>query len=168
MTTFEGTSVPITLRPSWDDTWLAAAAVMGKRSLCVRSQVGCVVVASDNRVVASGYNGPPAGFPHDGVACARWCHRSLWEQDGHVPEKDYSDCPALHAEANALSVGDRRDRVGGTLYVNSHVCFSCAKLVANSGLRRLVVRPDVPAEHRLPYLSYQFLQACGLVVEVRG
>lgn len=164
------TSSPATLplRPSWDDTWLAAAAVLGRRSLCVRAQVGCVVVDPGNRVVASGYNGPPAGFPHDDVQCWRWCSRSLWEQDGHTPAPDYSDCPALHAEANALSVGDRRDREGGALYVNSHVCFSCAKLVANSGLTRVVVAPHEPATHRLPFLSYQFLEACGLTVEVRA
>jgi deoxycytidylate deaminase len=79
---------------------------------------------------------------------------------------DYSDCPALHAEANALSVCDRAQREGGTIYTTSHVCFPCAKLVANAGLSTVVVRPVKIAEHRTPQNSYDFLESCGLTVVI--
>lgn len=161
------TTSPATVRPTWDDTWLAVAAVMGTRSLCARAQVGCVIVDPRNRVVASGYNNPPAGFEHHGQDCLNWCDRAVQAAAGAHLGPDYRRCPALHAEANALSVGDRRDREGGTLYVTSHVCFDCAKLVANSGLVRVVVATTDPALWRLPHASYNFLRACGLAIEVR-
>lgn len=173
MTTSPDTS-SVRRRPTWDETWLAAAIIFGDRSLCDRSRVGCVIVDASNRMVASGYNGPPAGFVHAGAGCRTWCARSQKDNGYRAPEVvdqllalDYSDCPALHAEANALSVGDRRHREGGTLYVNSHVCFNCAKLIANSGVSRVVVAAREEAPWRMPGTSYVFLRACGLSVEVR-
>jgi len=94
---------------------------------------------------------------------------------GYTPREElstcYEDCPSLHAEANALMFSDRRLREGGTLYVTSHVCSGCAKLVANSGVRRVVVRPGRyrdPAltTHRNSEKWYDFMRACGLEVDV--
>lgn len=51
--------------------------------------------------------------------------------------------------------------------MTSHVCFGCAKLIANSGLSRVVVRADAAAPHRHPTLSYRFLYRCGLNLLVR-
>lgn len=158
-------------RPSWDDTWLAAARVIGThRSLCVRATVGCVVVAADNRVVSTGYNGPAAGFDHRGLPCTSWCPRALMASQSvdHGLRLDYTDCPSMHAEANALVVGDARDRQAGTLYVTSHVCLGCAKLVANSGLARVVVATDTETPWREPARSYEYLTRTGLTVTVNG
>lgn len=55
----------------------------------------------------------------------------------------YEDCISIHSEANALLHSDytaRKD--GGTIYVNGRPCFSCAKLIANSGIRRVVALDD--------------------------
>lgn len=166
-------------RPSWDDTWLDVAADVARRSLCVRDQVGAVIVDYQNRIVSTGYNGPPQGFSHDGRQCRDWCARAqlrksseyeIVRADGVIVSgeraPDYSDCPALHAEANALMVCDRSVREGGTIYVTSHVCFTCAKLIANSGLERVVVRPRHAATHRDSPTGYVFLERCGIVVEV--
>lgn len=157
-------------RPTWDDTWLEVARVIAKRSLCERDQVGAVIVTRDNRIVATGYNGPPSGFKHDGAGCSSWCTRAMYTVNhlydtSYVPERDYSDCPSLHAEANALSVCDRSVRVGGTIYVTGGMCFPCAKLVANSGLVQVVIDEAArPAEHRNSENSYRFLESCGLTV----
>lgn len=164
-------------RPSWDETWVNVARVVARRSLCVRDQVGAVIVNQHNRIVATGYNGPPAGFklPTMDVndkPCVEWCERG-----GAFPKADrdlanaalaldYSDCPALHAEANALSVCDRSLRERGTLYVTSDICWGCAKLVANSGLLRVVIDGVRPAIHRNPARSREFLVTCGLAVVV--
>lgn len=205
-------------RPNWDDTWLEVANVVAKRSLCVRDQVGAVIVSATNRIISTGYNGPPSGFEHDEHPCSQWCTRAVtnaqygwkvessnprfaelevttesgktWVKWGsHVREltprlaeqlgiqpvytelaADYSDCPSLHAEANALSVCDRLVREGGTIYVTSHVCFNCAKLIANSGLTTLhvsaVALPESRVQHRDPRKSYDFLERCGVTVYV--
>jgi deoxycytidylate deaminase len=46
-------------RASWQDTWLEVAFAIAKRSSCTNRQVGCVIVDTTNRPVATGYNGPP-------------------------------------------------------------------------------------------------------------
>lgn len=151
-------------RPTWDETWLAVADTVGQRSQCTRAKVGALVVSSDNRQVTPGYNGPPAGYQHGSQPCNVWCKRS----SALSPTPDYSDCYTIHAEANALMQSDRTAHAGGTIYVNTHVCFSCAKLIANSGLARVVVRTDRADLHRDPVASYQFLMECGLKVELPG
>jgi deoxycytidylate deaminase len=168
-------------RLSWEELWTAVAISVGDRSLCVRDQVGAVIVDRTQRIVATGYNGPPTGFPHGDLPCDRWCQRAKPNQytdlfkDGEsmimmsresTPAIDYSDCPALHAEANALMVCDRRDREGGTIYVDSSVCYACAKLVANSGLARVVILTQGLDDHRNPRRSVDFMRDCGLEVIV--
>jgi dCMP deaminase len=159
-----GSPATALLRPTWDDTWIGAARVFSQRSLCDGAQVGAVIVASDNRVLASGYNGPPRAFQHDDDSCRSWCPRSLLSPGDRSP--GYDDCPSLHAEANAISVCDHPARSGGTLYVTSHVCFACAKLIANSGVARVVVRTDREDAHRRPEASYQFLGELGIALSV--
>jgi deoxycytidylate deaminase len=190
-------------RPNWDEVWLRVAGQVAERSLCEGDRVGAVIASSTNRIVAVGYNNPPAGFDHQGRTCVAWCdnqrresgyeynwesslvgksrlvtteftsetttlhveeglheHTYVFEHDdptaadqirhimhdcGYRPvfpgKKDSNvGCPTLHAEANALSVCDRSQREGGTIYVTSAPCFSCAKLITNSGLTRVVYR----------------------------
>ena len=158
-------------RPGWDETWLEVANVVAKRSLCVRDQVGAVIVSTANRIISTGYNGPPSGFEHNEHPCSQWCARARASQVPGTTQLalDYTDCPSLHAEANALSVCDRLVREGGTIYVTSHVCFNCAKLIANSGLTTLHVAPAVfleSVQHRDPRKSYDFLERCGITVYV--
>lgn len=161
--------------------------MIGQRSLCSRDQVGAVVVDASNRIVDTGYNGPPRGFPGTAIdaawniPCTNWCPRAAaarW-RDGddvsvdfpdwaevsfHGPLDDYSDCPSVHAEVNALLFGDRTRREGGTLYVSSGVCFPCAKLVANSGVARVVIDQTRTPEYRLGERATDFMVECGLDV----
>lgn len=160
-----------TARPNWDQTWIAVAKTIARRSLCSRDQVGAVIVSKSNRLLETGYNGPPAGFQTDNQPCTSWCVRATPAALQVAPralDKNYADCPALHAEANALLRGDRAAREGGTIYVTSGVCFGCAKLIANSGLAMVVaVDPTLRIErhkHRNTEKSYAFLEQCGITV----
>lgn len=151
-------------RPSWYETWMQVAGVIARRSRCVRDQVGAVIVDPSNRIIATSYNGPPASYPYD-TTCDQFCARAI---DGPSPKtfRTYEDCVALHAEANGLMVCDRTTRLGGTIYVTSAVCWSCAKLIANSGLGAVVV-PLGSVEthaHRDCARSYDFLESCGIEV----
>lgn len=155
-------------RPSWDEVWAHVSEAVAARSLCVRLQAGAVIVDSTNRIVATGYNGPPAGFDHGNLPCVEWCGRASkadYVGPTAVLKSDYSDCPALHAEANALMAADRSAWQGGTIYIMGDPCFGCAKLIANSGLSNVVVRSD-GGEHRDPQGTYKFLERCGLEVVV--
>jgi dCMP deaminase len=147
------------------------ARAVALRAPCSRARVGAVVVDATNRIIATGYNGPPAGlvrpwwYECDGSeAQGGFCVRGK-----HGPQGDptsYADCPSLHAEENALSFCDRREREHGTIYVTSPTCNSCAKLVANSGLGRIVLLDDSDREYRVAGEWYEFLEDCGVDVEI--
>jgi len=147
-------------RPTWDDLWMEVAQLMSKRSLCERAQVGVVIVNAENRIVSTGYNGPPHGFAHRDESCPAWCERGA--SNGGIPT-----CPSAHAEQNAFMAADRSAWQRGTLYVTGHVCTECAKLIANSGLARIVVQPDdVDRAYRDPDASYRFIRSLGIGVEI--
>lgn len=80
---------------------------------------------------------------------------------------DYGNCVTVHAEANALMFADRRTYEGGTLYVTSAICWDCGKMVANSGIWRVVMRLDVERDrHRHPFDTINFLRRSQVQVEV--
>lgn len=121
------------MRPTWNEYYLGIAEAASKRSDCERSQVGAVVVTRNNRIASLGYNGAPAGQP----GCDS-CPRRL---SGVEPGSDYSNCVAIHAEANALLYCNREDLPGSTLYITRDACGDCLKLIRATGVER-VVTPD--------------------------
>ena len=50
-------------RPDWDEYFMEIARVVASRSTCLRRSVGALIV-KDTRILASGYNGAPAGLRH--------------------------------------------------------------------------------------------------------
>lgn len=84
------TAIP---RPTLDQYFMEIAAVVAKRSTCLRNQVGAVLVR-DKRILSTGYNGAPAGLEHcDSVGCAR---------EGVESGTRHELCRAVHAEQNAI------------------------------------------------------------------
>ena len=167
------------VRASWDDTWVDVARVVAKRSRCIRDQVGAVIVDHRNRIVSTGYNGPPSNFPamptlarnDQGTFtnpvrdCDMFCPRAM-----HGPSEEtifsYIDCPSLHAEANAIAVADRSTFEGGTLYVSSGICQPCAKQISNSGIARVVIARSGTNDYRDVDRSYAFLRLCEIRVDI--
>ena len=125
-------------RPGWDDYFLGIAAAVATRADCSRRQVGAVIV-KDRRIVATGYNGGPSGGPS---CLAGQCPRGRQSADQVAPGSSYDTgagaCIALHAEQNAILWSSRADREGGTIYVTCPPCDGCARLIAGSGLARVV------------------------------
>lgn len=105
-------------------------------STCAKRQYFAVVLDVSGRVVGTGYNGAPSGATHctDG-GCPRLGDQSA---SGSL----YDNCVSNHAEANALMYSDFTARQGGTIVVNGTPCWGCAKLIAGSGLKRLVCLYD--------------------------
>ena len=145
---------------------MEVAHVIAQRSACSIAQVGCVIVDATNRIVATGYNGPPSRMSSErwlgqAANCVDDCPRALTGTRtatyGHA-------CISIHAEANALLFCDRREREGGTLYSSAVACADCQKLVANSGVAR-VVQVDDGQPHRSFNDMRRFLTRSGLIVE---
>jgi deoxycytidylate deaminase len=123
-------------RQSWDEYFLGIAVTTASRSNCSRRKIGAVIVR-DRRIRSTGYNGPPSGYGHcDEGACPRAVEPASRMSFG------YDNCVAIHAEANALLFTHPDERDGATLYTTSAPCFSCAKLIANSGIAEVVCGGD--------------------------
>jgi dCMP deaminase len=117
--------------------WLKACVQLAPTfSTCAKRQYFAVILGTNKRVVGTGYNGSPPGFVHcvDG-GCPRM-------QQGSANGTNYDNCISQHAEAGALLWSDPAMRQGGTLIVNGPPCMGCAKLIASSGIKRLVYMED--------------------------
>ena len=128
----------------FDEKYMQMAAVWATNSYCKRRQVGALLV-KDRMIISDGYNGTPSGFEN---VC----------EDENGVTKPY----VLHAEANAISKvaksGNSAD--GATLYVTASPCMECAKLIIQSGIRRVVYRD----EYRLTD-GIDLLRRAGVEVE---
>lgn len=149
------------MRPGWDDVWLHVAEAVAGRVLCTRARVGAVIVTVDNRVNSASHNGPPAGFNHGERPCTEWCGRAMSGDSS----ADYSSCPSIHAETNALVRADFTAIRGGTIYITAAICINCAKMVANSGLARVVHIVRDEDRHRDPDFVEEYLRSMGLTVD---
>jgi dCMP deaminase len=128
----------ITRTTDWDRYFLNIARETATRSNCVRRQHGAVIV-KDRRIESTGYNGPPSGHPHcDEGACPRARSESPtgW---------GYESCIAIHAEANAILFSSPQERERATIYITGVPCFTCAKLIANSGITEVVATGEAYA-----------------------
>ena len=106
----------------FDRSYLRMAQVWAENSYCNRRKVGALIV-KDRMIISDGYNGTPSGFEN---VCE--------DEDGHT--KPY----VLHAEANAITkvAKSNNSSNGATLYVTAAPCMECAKLIIQSGIRRVV------------------------------
>lgn len=106
----------------FDRRYLEMAQVWAKNSYCKRRQVGALIVKG-RMIISDGFNGTPSGFEN---VC----------EDDEGKTKPY----VLHAEANAITkvAKSNNSSEGATLYVTSSPCVECAKLIIQSGIRRVV------------------------------
>ena len=105
-----------------DKRYMRMAFIWAENSYCQRRKVGALLV-KDKMIISDGYNGTPAGFEN---IC----------EDENNATKPY----VLHAEANAITKVARSNNSseGATLYVTSSPCIECAKLIIQSGIKRVV------------------------------
>ena len=113
-----------THRVGWDQYFMNIARQAATRSTCDRKSVGAVIVR-DKTILSTGYNGSIRGMPH--------C-----DEVGHDLENGH--CVAtIHAEANAIIQAARNgvNISGAEIYTTASPCWSCFKLIANAGIRRI-------------------------------
>lgn len=122
------------MRLSHDEYYLAMLRLVAARSTCVRRAVGAIITDSNHRVLSTGFNGVPIGFPHcTDVPCP-----GAEDKSG-----DNSRCLAVHAEVNAVLQCPVLDRAA-ILYVSCAPCFSCAKMLCNTKIKRVVCLEPYP------------------------
>ena len=114
-------------RPPLDEVMLSIACLLSTRATCIKRQVGCVLTDARGRVLSTGYNGVPAGFPH----CTE-------HPCGGAHQPAGSDtCEGVHAEINAVADCHDITKVH-TCYTNVLPCNNCAKTLLNTSMQELV------------------------------
>ena len=124
-------------RLSKDEYFVRMADLVSQRATCKRRAVGCVLVSAAGHVLATGYNGVPAGSTHCiDVPCPGFGFAS-----GH----GLDSCEAIHAEQNAL-LQCKDVSLIHTAYVTTLPCMTCAKLLMNTGCKRIVYGQEYPQQ----------------------
>lgn len=122
------------VRPDWDDYFMEIARAVATRATCDRGRSGCVIVR-DRQILVTGYVGSPVGFPH----CDEIGHqmKSVTHEDGRVSQHCLR---TTHAEQNAIAQAAKLGISinGGTVYCKMTPCSTCAKIIINSGIRKVV------------------------------
>jgi len=120
-------------RPTADEYFLKVAAVVAERSTCRRHHVGAVAVR-DKHILATGYNGAPAGSKDClELGCLR--------NERNIPSGERHEiCRAIHAEQNVIIQAALHgvNLEGSTIYATHTPCVLCAKMLINARIKRYV------------------------------
>lgn len=141
-------------RPDWDNYFINIAQLVSERSTCLRRKVGALLV-KEKRILATGYNGAPSGLKHcEMVGCLR-------EKLGIPSGERHELCRGLHAEQNAIIQAAYHgvSIKGSILYVSCHPCSVCAKMIINSGIKKVVI-----LEGYADKLAQEMLKDAGIQV----
>lgn len=140
----------------WDKRFMDMAEVVATWSSCYQENrhVGAVVV-KDKRILTTGYNGAPQGIKScsERGVCLR--------RERNIPSGTMQEvCYAVHAEQNAIcqaaKIGVSLD--GATLYCTHQPCVICARIIINSGIKRVIYKHGYPDEFAMQLFSESGLE----------
>lgn len=145
-------------RPDWDEYFMNIMEQVAKRATCDRGR-SAAVIAKGNRLLAAGYVGAPSGTKH----CDEIGHlmHKVINEDGSVSEHCIR---TTHAEQNAIVQAALHgvSVEGGTIYIRMEPCFTCAKMIINAGIKRVVCQK----KYHKGELSRKFLKEAGVELVV--
>lgn len=128
------------LKPiEWNDYFLEIAKTVAKRSNCLRAQVGAVIVGTDKKIKATGYNGTPSKV----VSCMElgYCYRIA----NNIPSGTcYETCRSIHAEQNAIIQAGQDRAMGASMYIWGHnfICILCKRFIVQAGIETIYLKKD--------------------------
>lgn len=145
------------IRPSWDEYFMEVSRAIAKRATCDRGRSGCVI-ARDKQILVTGYVGAPAGLPH----CDDVGHqmKKVVHENGKVTQHCVR---TVHAEQNAICQAALRGIPisGATLYCKMTPCRTCAMLIINCRITRVVCEKQYHAGTE----SEQLFREAGITLE---
>jgi dCMP deaminase len=148
---------PKHIRPTWDQYFIDLAHSVSKRATCDRGRAGCVIVR-DKQILVTGYVGSPRGLAH----CDEIGHlmKKVVHEDGSVSQHCVR---TVHAEQNAITQAARRGIAleCSTLYVRMTPCRTCAMLIINCGIERVVCEKKYHASKE----SEEMLKEAGVQLD---
>lgn len=148
-------------KPSWDDYFMMLVEVVKSRADCLSRQVGAIFV-KNFRIISTGYNGTPHGIKNCSEGGCRRCKK---RKNKEIDWYEYEEsCICIHAEQNAiiqaayLGISTK----GATLYSTTNPCSSCAKMLINAGITRVVCRMEHHDKEGI-----ELLKKAGVKVEIK-
>ena len=141
---------------SWDEYYMGVALLSSYRSKDPSTQVGACIVDSNRRILSVGYNGTPNGMNDEAFN---------WSRQGDFLNSKYAY--VIHAEPNAIMnfSGNTADLKGATIYVTLFPCNECAKLIVQSGIKKVVYLSDKYKDSDSTIASKQIFDGCGVEYE---
>lgn len=136
---------------SWDEYFMGIAKLSEERSKDPNTQVGACIVNSENRILSIGYNGLPNGVSDDKIS---------WAREGTPMDTKYFY--VCHAELNAILNNRNNNLDGTTLYVSLFPCNECAKVIIQSGIKRVVYYDDKYAHTDSTKVSKKMFDMAGV------
>jgi len=154
MTKKKETVSPKYARPSWDEYFMKIVEIVGTRGTCDRFRGGCVIT-KNKRIITTGYAGSPVGLPH----CDEVGHE-MYTVTLEGDEQSRHCIRTAHAEQNAICEAARMGIAldGGTLYCKMTPCYTCAKMIINAGIKKVICAQDYHAGTR----SKEIFKQAGL------
>jgi len=120
-------------RPTWHQYFLTITRQVAERSTCLRAKVGAVIVR-DKNILATGYNGAPAGLPHcTDVGCL------IYRSQTPLGDTEENCFRTIHAEINAIAQAAKNGSAirDGSIYITHSPCFHCFKTLVNTGIKHI-------------------------------
>src|SRR5271168_5363939 len=127
---------------------------VAERSTCTRAKVGAVIVR-DRSILATGYNGSPAGLPHClDAGCLIYESRT---PDGEIEQNCYR---TIHAEMNAITQAAKNGAAirDADIYVTHTPCIHCLKVLINTGIRNIFYEKEYKRHTVADLLKYSTIK----------
>lgn len=137
---------------------MQTAQTFAELSSARRLKVGAIVV-KDDRIISIGYNGMPAGWDNN-------CETEVITEYNNAHDIDNNPTSlktitlvtkpeVLHAEANAITklAKSNDSGEGSTLFVTHAPCLHCAKLIYQSGIKRVIYSQQYRDDSGIKFLE---------------
>ena len=137
--------------------YMKTAETFAELSHARRLHVGAIVV-KDDRIISIGYNGMPAGWDNN-------CEYEVLEEIGDDVETILKTRPeVLHAESNAIAklAKSNDSGAGADIFVTHSPCIECAKLIFQSGIRRVFYGVQYRDNHGIRFLEQSGIEVTKL------
>lgn len=141
---------------SFEEYFMGIAILSAKRSKDPSTQVGSCIVSKDKRILSIGYNGTPNGIDDS---------KFTWEREGKFLETKYPY--VIHSEINSIVNfrGNSRELENATMYVTLFPCNECAKMIIQSGIKKIIYLSDKYKDTESTIASKKLFDSCGVTYE---
>ncbi|KAJ6648906.1 Deoxycytidylate deaminase [Pseudolycoriella hygida] len=111
----------------WTDYFMSIAVLASHRSNVPSAREGACIINAENKIVGIGYYGLPIGCDYDDFTCSSTLDRNLY---------------FCHAELNAIANKNCESVKNCTIYVTQFPCCECAKILIQSGIKKIFYLND--------------------------